>query len=79
MRIISTFTDRTISLVTGTPDEQRQAQREWQTAEVHRAIVSTKEELRRTDLLFERLPATNVVLRVLHERDDTVAEEQEED
>ena len=34
MRIISTFTNRTESLVTGTLDQQRQAERERQAAEV---------------------------------------------
>lgn len=46
MRIISAFTDRTESLISGTPEKQRQAQRERQAAEVAHAIISTKEELR---------------------------------
>ena len=52
MRIISAFTDRTESLLSGTPEQQRQAQRERQAAEVAHAIIATKEELRRTDLEF---------------------------
>lgn len=46
VRIISAFTDRTESLISGTPEKQRQAQRERQAAEVAHAIISTKEELR---------------------------------
>ena len=52
MRFISTVTERTEALMAGTPEQQMQAQRERQAAELAHAIVSTKTELRRTDLEF---------------------------
>ena len=52
MRIISAMTDPTEALITGTPEQQMQAQRERQAAEHAHAIISIKTELRRTDLEF---------------------------
>ena len=52
MRFISTVTERTEALMAGTPEQQMQAHRERHGAEVAHAIVSTKIELRRSDLEF---------------------------
>jgi hypothetical protein len=54
MRLVSTLTAETEALMGGTPEQQLQAQRERQAAEHAHAIVSTKEELRRSDLEFGR-------------------------
>ena len=50
MRFISALTEGTEALMGGTPADRMQAQRERQGAEHARAITSTKNELRRTDL-----------------------------
>ena len=42
-------------LVTGTPDEQRQARREYERARIARHIIATKEELPLSELDFEAL------------------------
>jgi len=54
MRIISTFTNRTESLIPDTPEQQRQAQRDRQTTELHRAIINNKTEIPRKRLQFGR-------------------------
>ena len=52
MRFFSTVTERTEALMAGTPEQQMQAQRERQAAEHAHAVISTREELRRTELEF---------------------------
>jgi hypothetical protein len=54
MRFVSTLTEQTEAFMGGTPEQQRRAQRERQAAEHAHAIVSTKEELARSDLEFGR-------------------------
>ena len=52
MRIISAMTEQNGRPHGRHPEQQLQAQRERQAAEVAHAIIATNEELRRTDLVF---------------------------
>ena len=49
-----TFNPNDPRLVTGTPDQQRRARREWEAARAAHAIISTKEEIPRSQLVFSK-------------------------